>query len=864
MSKNLRIAAGGRRAARLVAGLLVTGGVLLAAAPARASATVNISVVPRGEVTVTFTTPDGKVETHVFRGDTTVRPSGAGPQTVVFAYEDKKYEAEVDLPLNGNVQLVFDPTGTPPVQFFALAVEEVTVTAERVEANLQKVPVSVTALTSRALEVQRVANVQQVSYQTPNLWMEKNTGTSSGSRAAIRGIGEDESFFTSDTPVGIYVDDVYIPRQIGAQFDLYDVDRIEVLRGPQGTLYGRNTSAGAIKLVSKQPGNKVMAHLEGTFGQYTQADFKGSVSVPIAGGKTSLQIAGMRRYHEGYDRNIVDGRKVNDQDLWGGRASIRLLPVPNFNILLVGDYLQERSTPGYALGLIAQPPVVNGAGMGNHDLAQQVDGDTDVHTLASDLTNPLNDIFQRGASSTISYAIGDNYVLKSVTAYRNMYNLFLVDADGQVGNNTFPAGTALAKLPLFHLYQDQKQEQWSQELQVSGQLGPHVRVIGGYFYFHERNRQITENLVFRAARGGNYSDVALTTDSNAVYGNVTVQPTSGLSATIGVRYTDDKKDYAHHLLQASGAPVLACYSADGRSLHGASRACLPTDPAGARTGAVERFLTPSFSGLTPRFAVDYAFSGGQMLYASASRGFKSGAFDGRNMTAGQIPFLQPISQETLWTYEGGIKSDWLQHRLRVNLAAFLNDWKDLQGSGTDPEGNFRRFTIGDVQTKGLELEARATPVQGLELSGQLSLLRTEFTSVNFNQAVDCAPYGTGSKKLELKMSPHQSYSLTGVYMFPQALLNGSWSIAGTVSGKTKFYHSFCNPEAGSEDGFQIGDLSVAYETRNGRVRVTGVVENIWDEQYQIGSFTFGAPLRFQSVYLNPPRRVSVTIRYAFN
>lgn len=852
----------GGRWGRAVPGFVLSALVAVGfATPAAARPRVNVTIVPIGLARVTFAAGTDAAETYEIRGGArTVEPRASGLQTVTVEFGGQTYTGRVELPESGAVQLIFDPGAPQVLTLYAVALEEITVSAERVEANLQKVPITVTALTSRDLEERRILNIQQVSYETPNLWMEKNTGTSSGSRAAIRGIGEDESFFTSDTPVGIYIDDVYIPRQTGAQFDLFEVERVEVLRGPQGTLYGRNTSAGAIKIVTRQPGNRAYASLEGVFGSYAQADLRGSVTLPLAGGRVSLQLAGMRRGHDGYDVNLVDGRRVNDQDVRGGRLAVRLLPRSSLDVLLAGDYLEERSTPGYALGLVPQPPLVNGVGMGPQDLRQQVDGDRDVHTLVSDLTDPLNTIIQRGFSATVSQGLGASFLLKSVTAHRTLYNLLLLDADGQVGNNTFPAGTPAASLPIFHLFQDQAQRQWSQELQLSGSAGPRVRVLGGYFYFHERNAQVTENLIFRTSRGGNYTDVTLETDSHAIYGSVSVQPMTRLSVTVGSRYTRDTKDYAHRLLQPSGAQALACVGPTGAFL--AASACPVSAPPGARLVPVERFLKPVFDGFTPRFAVDYAVTPEHVVYASASRGFKSGAFDGRNTTPAAILALEPIAPETLWSYEGGLKSDWFRNRLRLNVTAFYNAWNDLQGSGTDQSGNFRRFSIGDVTTKGVEIESRAAPAPGLELTGQLSVLRTGFSRVNFNQAIDCAPFGTGSKKLELKFSPHQSFSVGARYTLPAPIAGGTWSVSGTVSGKTKFFHTACNAEAGSEDGYAIGDLAVSYETARGALRITVAVENLWDEQYKIGSFTFGVPLRFQSVFLNPPRRATVSVRYA--
>ncbi|MBX7185326.1 MAG: TonB-dependent receptor, partial [Vicinamibacteria bacterium] len=777
-----------RRAAAVAAITL-----LALATAAGAAGTAFVSIIATGAATITLTGPDGSTLTQTTTtGDAALAPKSSGAHKISVTIGTKTVTGEVTIPESGQVRIIFNPTAPTPFESYVVALESVTVTAQRVEESLQKVPVAVTAFDNRQIEIKQVTNLQQASYGTPNLWMEKNTGTSSGSRAAIRGVGEDESFFTSDTPVGIYIDDIYIPRQTGAQFDLYELERLEVLRGPQGTLYGRNTSAGALRLVTKQPGNKFRANAEGAFGSYQRTDARGSVNIPI-GEKAGALISGLIKKHDGYDTNTINQAKVNDQDVKAGRLAVRLLPSTRFNAVLSADITREGSTPGYAVGFVMQPPflstappyapLASGFGVGKTDIYQQLDGDRNIHTLQSDLLNPINDIRQDGYSATLTYALNDHVTLKSVTAYRKMFNELLLDADGRT-NNFLGTGT-----PEFHLYQLQNQDQFSQELQITG-ARDRLRYSGGVYYFREHNDQKTENLILNNLGRNNFWLVDGNTDSYAGYGSATYTASGRLSLTAGARLTHDDKDFFTRVFLPSGSQLVACANAQGViAPGGGARACNASDPAGFTSTPVQKSRAKGWSAFTPRLAADYAFNPTSMGYISYSRGFKSGAFDGRSNTAAAILPLAPINPETIDTVEIGAKTDLAKGKARLNAAVFYNKWKDLQGTGTDPNGNFYRTTLGDVHTRGAEFEARVVPADGLEFFAQLSLLSTGYDTVTFNQAALCGNLNTGSRKLELKMAPPYSYQAGAQYSRPGA--GGRFSVGGTVSGKGRFWHTSC-------------------------------------------------------------------------
>ncbi|MGE0452198.1 MAG: TonB-dependent receptor [Vicinamibacteria bacterium] len=851
---------------RLVARDLFSTGIaawmLLSAAPGFAAGTLFVTIVGRGEATLTLTAPDGTAVTHkTATGQAFLSPKSAGAHKLKVDFAGQSEETSVAIPTSGQVQAVFDPSQKPMITVYVSAVEEVSVTSQRVEENLQRVPLAVTAISARDLDVGLIQNVQKIAYQTPNLYMETNTGISSGGRAAIRGVGEDESFFSADTPVGIYVDDIYIPRQTGAMFDLYDLDRVEVLRGPQGTLYGRNTTAGAIRLISKEPGNQWRAHLEGTLGEYGRADFKGSLNAPL-GDRAAFQAAGLRRKRDGYDTDAAaatSGRKLNDQDLWAGRASLRLLPGEKWNILLVGDLVRDRSQPAFAVAFRPQPPVLNNFGIGPTDITQQLDGDSNIHTLQSDLANPLNDLDQTGFHGSISYEISPTTTLKYIGGYRDMSNVLLLDADGRVGNFI---GTPN---PTFHLYQDQDQSQHSHEIQLQGRPSDRFRYIVGSYFFHEENAQRTENLIFAPLGRNNYWDVDLTTNSRAGFATLSWTPDPRWSVNLGGRYTSDSKKFNTIIFNFSGVQLQHCQFPNGTYPTG-TRACNAADPAGSRNVPVEKHLDDTFDAFTPAFSLNYQAKPELLLYGSARRGFKSGGYDGRANTGFGILTLGPVLSEDLWSYEGGLKSDVARNRLRLNVAAFYNDWKDLQGTGTDPAGNFYRTTLGDVYTKGVELEVKAAPARGLDLTASLAFLRTGYESVTFNQQVLCGSLGTGGRELELKFSPRTSYYLGASYTtanFGSGAASGHFSLGGSVTGKDDMWNTSCNADTGRTEAYTLVDAYLAYETSDGRWRISANGENLSDEKYITGSFAI-AGLRMSAGYFNPPRRLSVTLRYSYN
>jgi len=382
-------------------------------------------------------------------------------------------------------------------------IETITVTARRAAENVQDVPIPITVLSEEEIEGKQVINARDVQDVVPNIVFEPNTGTSSGAKIFLRGVGTDESLFTSDPAVGIYIDDVYIPRQTGASFDLFDLERVEVLRGPQGTIYGRNTNGGAIKLYTKKPSSDRAGNLRLSGG--SDSEINGDIYLTGGNDATAVSLSAFYRAHDGYLRDLVNGRDVNDKDVVGARAKL-VWDGPDDRLLTVAaDTVIERSGSGFASSII-------------------FNDDNDLYTLESGLDDS-NDLDQTGVS--LSYnAFYDGWRLNSITSFRQMDNDLLLDADG-------------TPIPRFHLFQDQSQDQLSQEIQFVSTDGEDLQWQVGLFYFEESNDQPTQNIIFAP---GVINRIQQDTTSYAGYGQVNYR-TGGWLLTGGLRYSSEEKDF---------------------------------------------------------------------------------------------------------------------------------------------------------------------------------------------------------------------------------------------------------------------------------------------------------------------------------
>jgi iron complex outermembrane receptor protein len=691
-----------------------------------------------------------------------------------------------------------DPAADPQPQD-ATTLEAVTVTAQRREEAVQKTPVTVTALSERDVERRQVRNIEDLRFEVPNVIIEPNTGTTTGAKVFLRGVGADESLFTADPAVAIYIDDVYIPRQTGALFDLFDVERIEVLRGPQGTLYGRNATGGAIKYITRQPNGEQSFVVGGTLGNLGRGDLRATLGGRL-GESLDFSAAALTRNRDGFLRDVTNNRDVNDQEVYAMRLGFSLPLGDSTRASLSLDGIKERSGPAYATGVIRVPVVIPG----NPPTVRPInDPDRNFYTAQTNLVNGDNDLDQFGIALTTETEL-DWATWRNILHYRSMENLLFGDFDA----------TTATRL---HLFQDQDQDQQGYETQlISSGDGP-LSWVGGLFLFRESNEQPTRQDVF--ARGPT-NTIKQDTDARALYGQATYRFDNGFSLTGGLRYSWEEKDFSVVSIRANGTEAF-------------------------------RFADKNdWSKLDWKLVGDYQFSDDVMAYASAATGFKSGGFNGRGAS---IAAITTVDEETVLSYEIGVKSTLADGRVRLNANYFRNEYDDLQLTAIDSTGAFVLTNATDTLIQGFELEATALLTDAWQANLSLGTIDAEYRG--FSEAN--RPTFQGK---DLKQAPEITWTIGTQYILP--LGDGDLVFGAQAHHTDDHFQNLANSTLIQTEAYTIVDARVAYEAAGDKWMVALWGKNLTDEEYFTGGFDI-VGLGIAAAYMNVPRTYGLDFRYRF-
>ena len=733
------------------------------------------------------------------------------------------------------------------------AIEEIIVTAQKREESLQDTPVAVTAFTETAIEELGLEDISEIANFTPNLVFDTTSpisGLSSGAIVFVRGIGNSDFGLTTDPGVGIYVDGVYMSRSAGGVLDVLDIERIEVLRGPQGTLFGRNTIGGAINITARKPGDELGGQVAVTAGNFERRDVRASVDVPISE-QLRATIAVSEKNRDGFVDRVLVGDKLGDDDEFSFRGVVVFEPSDSLDFLLSVDHteIDEQSAGSVLHGFTAGAGTVGyglatfgDIGMGLADLAQYVtDGDDDI-TYATGVSGTELDI---DGVSFIGTWHGVNFDLKYTLSHRQTEGGFNRDPD-----NSPHAITET-------LNPDYDHEQTTHELQLTGAaFDDRLKYVAGLYAFDEEGTDNVYVPVFLPtpdlavgfpAAIHNLADVD--NKSEAAYLQLTWDLTDTFSITGGFRHTKDDKEFVY--TQYIAADI------DGNPL--------PFFPgAVTETGDFRPGLLPivgngsgvvndSFKETTFKFGVDAHLFDGTLVYYSFSQGFKSGGFVLRYVE--YAPQVRNFEPELLDTHEVGVKWQGFDDRVRLNAAAFLSDYQEVQVTFFDSLGGPVTANSGSVNIAGLELELTALVTANLRLDLGYGYLDADYDTINPIEGLSL----TIDESAKLVNAPAHSFNAGIEYSVP---LQGN-ELALRLD--YTYTDDVFNDSQNSPFLFQK-----AYDTLNASLRfsmgesldVVAFVENLTDERFvESGDSNFG--LGFHEANYNRPREYGATLRYRF-
>ena len=575
------------------------------------------------------------------------------------------------------------------------ALDAIVVTAQRRAENQQDVPISIFSIDGEGLLDRQIRTLEDLNGFAPSL-LTTNTVSYSAAPLSIRGIGgaNGGGNFFNDEPVAVYVDGVYVARLSASTTDLLDIESVQVLRGPQGTLYGRNSTAGAILITSNAPSSETSAQLRISAAQFGEYKAQGFITGAI-GERASARAAIGYSSRNGYGTNSVIGENVGGSEDFTARLSIRFQLHDKVSLNLIGEY-QDRS---------ASPALLAVTNVGETGIASPFVRRPGLEAALESRVFDLNDVNETNsetwsvtANASIDLGVA---ALDAITGYRDWSLIGEQDSDS-TARRLFTNEGAISS------------QQFSQEVRLTSKNdGPFLWLVGGYFLHDVSDVTFSiQNFQGLFGLGTNAAfDAKQKTNTYAVFADATYNFTERLSITAGARYSHESKEFENDLVVSI--------------LNGGTTP--PTFMGGVTLPARAIFSSPpsfvddaSFRDFSPRAVIDYKPNENLLFFASYSQGFKSGGFNSFGLSPA-------FDAENINGYEAGVKSGWAQNRIRLNMSGFIYDYSDLQIRLPVPTGGVDIRNVAEAKIKGFEIEGSAVPVRGLTFSASISVLDTEIT-----------------------------------------------------------------------------------------------------------------------------------------
>lgn len=667
----------------------------------------------------------------------------------------------------------------PPVA----ALEEVTVTAEKRKESLQDTPISIAAFSGEALETKQIASLADMTTLVPNLQISPHPNTGTTVRAMIRGIGEPSAVQTRDNPVAVYIDGVYVGRGQGLASELAELERVEVLRGPQGTLYGRNATAGAINFITKAPQlGEFSGQQAFTVGRFDEFRSRTSINIPV-GDTLAFDLAYVINKKHGFVQNLGAGSsRFGDTDRHGARGAMLWKPLDTFEARYTYDSTWLEDTSLYVAAVPFYPAEGRLPRSGTSGAVPLRPGDSHV----------------QGHNLTLNYEVAANLTIRSISGYREVRD---------ETNQAYNPAVVRPFLPLYN-FSTTDQRQFSEELQFIGDaFDGGLKYVGGLYYFRESGDGLAQTTTL-AARNPRLFDWM--NKAYAVFGQATWTPgvlDKRLHLTLGARWSKDEREASVFETRIPNVgPTTVVINAAGAS---------------------------SFDDVSPSGTVQFDISPDINVFARIAKGYKTGGF---NPTASSAAaFALGFDPETLVSYETGIKSEFLNRRIRFNATAFYSDYDDIQTNVFNPI-NTRIFDVinaGKAEIKGIEIDVTAMLLEGFIVSGSYGYVDPEFKKVVDLGGNDITP------GFHFPHAPKNSFTLGADYKSPQTPV-GIVDVSLGYGWQDKFF--------GVTTGGNI--IADSYGLLNGRIGLSDVAgieglkiavwgRNLTDETYYATHFAFG-------------------------
>ncbi len=689
---------------------------------------------------------------------------------------------------------------------------DIVVTARRREENLIDVPIAITAISGAQLERQGAIDITDIAASAPNVTLEVSRGTNSTLSAFIRGVGQQDPVAGFEPGVGLYLDDVYLNRPQGAVLDIYDVERIEVLRGPQGTLYGRNTIGGAVKYVTKKLPNRAALSLRAAYGSYNQADGVISASVPVGDGTLRLGGAVAKLTRDGFGRNLTTGQANYNKNVLAGRLTAEVHGTDIF-ARLAADYTRDKSNT-----------------RGGHRLITSLATATPVLTNVFDsrgaLVAPTQDVEAYGISLFLEGKPTDWLTVRSITAYRQDDSATPIDFDA------LPAVDV--DVPAFY-----NNKQTSQELQFLIDAGRFNGLVGAY-YLNARSRTVFDVRLPGTVTALTFGNVA--TDTAAIFGDFTYDVTDQLSISAGGRYTWDKRtSQIQRNVYLGSSPFFGGTSAP---------IVRQTDFNGSA----------DFKQFTPRASISFKPTPNHNIYASYSKGFKGGGFDPRGVGTAAPDFngngvggaggdqadiyrFLSFRPEKVDSYEIGWKGALFDRAFTFALTGFQADYTDVQvpGSVGQTVNGIQTFVgittnAGRARFRGVEFEgnlvARDAFIDGAKLGLQVAV---GYIDAKYTQFIDARGIDVANRRA-IQNTPDLTISETLSYNVP--LGGGSLNASSTLSYRGDSQQFELAVPGLDQRRYALLDASLVYTAANDRWSVGIHGRNLTNRRYIVAGYSF--------------------------